>query len=341
MLAMHVIHYARCPVPTASGIAFQRGLFDHYFAGSGIAVRNIRELGPQHANSHFTHSLDSFIREGGCTPAIWTRSLGTDTRLLGVTFMPEPQNIYVRSGDALETLNDLAGRRVALPAWPRLVFDFWRVAAHKGILSALDAHDMTIDDIRLIDVHEDRDPHRRLNLAKDAVHALDDESEYGNQLEALLRNEVDAFFAKGAEAAVLVRQARGQIRSLFDLNRSANISHHVNNSTPRLLTCSQALLRDNPEAVRTYLRAIANASSWAERNHGELRSFVAQECAITVEEIENYFPTGYESQFMPSLDEHRLEHVRTMQRFMLEHGYIANGFRIADWIDAAPLRDAG
>lgn len=335
------IHYARCPVPTASGIAFQRGLFERHFAGSGTAVRNIRELGPEHANAHFTHALDSFIREGGCTPPIWTRSLGADTRLLGVTFMPEPQGIYVRADDALETMNDLAGRRVALPAWPQLVFDFWRVAAHKGILSALDAHGMTAGDVRLVDVREDRDPHRRLNLGKDAVHAVDDESEYGHQLDALLRNEVDAFFAKGAEAAVVVRQARGRIRSLYDLNASADVRHHVNNATPRLLTCSQALLRDDPGAVRTYLRAIADASSWAEAAGGELRRFVAQECAITVGEIEDFFPVGYERQFMPSLDETRLEHVRTMKDFMLGHGYIKHDVRIEDWVDAGPLRDIG
>ena len=334
-----VIYYARCPVPTASGIAYQRGMFDEHFAGSGTAVRNVRELGPEHANAHFTHALDSFIREGGCTPPIWARSRGAETRLLGVTFMPEPQHVYVRTDDALATIHDLAGRRVALPSWPQLVFDFWRVAAHKGILSALDAHDMTPYDVRLVDVREDRDPHRRLNPGRNVVLSADDESEYGCQLDALLASEVDAFFAKGAEAAVVVRQARGRNRPLYDVNDSANVSHHVNNSTPRLLTCSAALLRDNPQAVRIYMRAILDASIWARQNTGELRTFVAQECAITTDEIGLHFPAGYEAQFMPSLDERRVEHVRTMQRFMLEHGYIANDFSLADWIDPAPLQD--
>jgi len=334
------IYYTRCPVPTASGIAYQRGMFDDYFAGSDTAVRNIRELGPEHANAHFTHALDNFIREGGCTPPIWTRSRSAATRLLGVTYMPEPQNIYVRRDDEeLTGMADLAGRRMALPCWPRLVFDFWRVAAHKGILAALEAHDMSASDVQLVDVREDRDPHRRLNLGKGTAHATNDESEYGCQLDALLRNEVDAFFAKGAEAAVVLRQSGGRIRSLYDINSSANPGHAVNNSTPRLLTCSQALLNNNPQAVRTYLRAILHASSWADRNRADLQAFVARECAITVEEIKNYFPVGYESQFMPSLEEDRLQHVHTMQQFMFEHGYIEHDFQLADWVDAAPLRD--
>jgi len=40
----HTLWYTRCPVPTASGIAFQRKLFGELFAGTDYAVRNIKEV---------------------------------------------------------------------------------------------------------------------------------------------------------------------------------------------------------------------------------------------------------------------------------------------------------
>ena len=39
------IWYTRCPVPTASGIAFQRRMFETAFADTDYEVRNIKELG--------------------------------------------------------------------------------------------------------------------------------------------------------------------------------------------------------------------------------------------------------------------------------------------------------
>ena len=59
------IWYTRCPVPTASGIAFQRGMFDAAFEGTAYQVRNIKQLGAARANTHFDHTLDASFREGG------------------------------------------------------------------------------------------------------------------------------------------------------------------------------------------------------------------------------------------------------------------------------------
>src|SRR4030095_10061345 len=49
----HTIWYTRCPTPTASGIAFQRHSFGELFVGTEYEVRNIQELGREHANVHF------------------------------------------------------------------------------------------------------------------------------------------------------------------------------------------------------------------------------------------------------------------------------------------------
>jgi sulfonate transport system substrate-binding protein len=315
-------------------------MFEDAFRGSDTSVRNIRELGPAHANAHFTHDIDDFIREGGCTPAIWTRSNRTATRLLGITFMREPLGIYVRTDDSIDSVRALAGKAVALPVWPQLVFDFWRVAAHKGLKSALDAHDMRASDVEFVDVLEDEDPHRRLNLGKEEVVASDDHSEYSGQLHALLNGEVDAFFAKGAESAIVVRQSGGRIRKLYDVNNSADIHHHVNNSTPRLLTCSDNLLNDHPQVVQTYLSEIVGAAQWAKDNPESLQSFVARECSIRTADIDAFFPAGYENDFLPLLSDEFVDLAWTMKEFMLEHDYIEGDFAFEEWVCAEPIQAA-
>ena len=96
------IWYTRCPVPTASGIAFQRKMFDAAFADTPYEVRNIKELGRDGANTHFNHTLDASFREGGGSPPMWAYANGSDTQMLAITFMDEILGIYVRADDPAE-----------------------------------------------------------------------------------------------------------------------------------------------------------------------------------------------------------------------------------------------
>ena len=48
MLSRTPLYYTRCPVPTASGVAFQTNMFADAFAESAYVVPNITELGPGH-----------------------------------------------------------------------------------------------------------------------------------------------------------------------------------------------------------------------------------------------------------------------------------------------------
>ncbi len=83
------IYYTRCPVPTASGVAFQTGMFVDAFKRSDYVVPNITELGPEHQDVHYTHSIDMFICEGGVAPPVWARANGVDSVVLGITFIEE------------------------------------------------------------------------------------------------------------------------------------------------------------------------------------------------------------------------------------------------------------
>ena len=93
------VYYTRCPVPTATGIALDTGIFDRLLVHSRYALRDIAELGVAHANAHYTHSVERCFREGGGAPPVWARARGADTRLLGITFMDETQGVFVRQDD--------------------------------------------------------------------------------------------------------------------------------------------------------------------------------------------------------------------------------------------------
>ena len=82
--------YTRCPVPTPLGLAAKLGWFDAEFAADGIAVKSLREVGDAALQeSHYDHHQNYSFRQGGSVPAIWARSLGRRTRVIGLNWIDE------------------------------------------------------------------------------------------------------------------------------------------------------------------------------------------------------------------------------------------------------------
>ena len=333
------IYYTRCPVPTASGIAFQRGMFAELFRESGYEVRNLSELGPHGRDVHYTHSVEAFFREGGGAPPVWARANGVDSVVLGITFMEELLGVFVRADDPADSVADLAGRRLALPVWPRLVFNFWRFAALKGLHSALAVHGLRDGDVEFVDIVEGWDPHERSNVGRSDLEQPA-RCEYRNQLQALLAGEVDAIFGKGPEAALLQRDAGGRIRLLYDLRRASAVADRVNNSTPRLLTTSRHLVDRHFAAVVRYVRTLIRAARWTETNTIEARRLIARECSVGQDEIETCLETDYAGKFLPRVSSELVEALAVMKSFLHERRFIARDFDLEDWIDSRPLDEA-
>ena len=333
------LYYTRCPVPTASGIAFQRRMFDSVFQSTDYEVRDLRELGPAHRNAHYTHSIRHFFREGGGAPPVWARARGVDSVLLGITFMEETLGIFVRTDDSATTIPDLTGRRFALPVWPKLVFNFWRFAALKGIVSALRVHAMTVQDIDVVDVLEDWDPHERRNVRRSDAPSPP-RCEYRNQLRALLDGRVDAVFGKGPEAVLLEHEAGGRIRRIFDLRSAPTLADRVNNSTPRLLTTSREMLETHSEAIVRYLQTLIRAACWALDHPHETRELIARECGVSSHTIEGCLEDAYATKLAPGMSDGLMETVDILKAFLLQQGFIERNFSLHRWITAEPLAEA-
>jgi sulfonate transport system substrate-binding protein len=333
------LYYTRCPVPTASGVAFQRGMFAASFHGTDYEVRDLSELGPDFKNAHYTHSVENFFREGGGAPPVWARANGVDSVVLGITFMEELLGVFVRADDPAQDVAELAGRRLALPVWPRLVFNFWRFAASKGFHSALAVHDLHDADVKFVDIIEDWDPHERRNVGRCEL-AQPARCEYQNQLAALLAGDVDAIFAKGPEAALLQRDAGKRIRLLYDLRQASAMAARVNNSMPRLLTTSRHLVEHHADAVICYLRTLIRATDWVQANTTQARVLVARECSVEPAKIETYLEANYADKFLPQVNDDLLEALVVMKRFLFERQFISKDFDLDGWIDPTLLAEA-
>ncbi|HEY6759554.1 MAG TPA: hypothetical protein VI318_08695, partial [Baekduia sp.] len=145
---MSELWFTRCPVPTATGLAADQGWFDAEFAADGVVVRSLQDGAAPLRAEHFSHGLTSLIREGGNVPALWARSRGADTRLVGLTWIDERQAIVVRADDELAGgAGALAGRRVAIPARPGEAIDFWRAMALAGFAGALRPAGLGLSDV--------------------------------------------------------------------------------------------------------------------------------------------------------------------------------------------------
>ena len=333
------IYYTRCPVPTASGVAFQRGMFAESFRESGYEVRDLSELGPHCRDVHYTHAVEAFFREGGGAPPVWARANGVDSVVLGITFMEELLGVFVRADDPARSVADLAGRRLGLPVWPRLVFNFWRFAASKGLRSALAVHGMRDEDVEFVDIVEGWDPHERRNVGRSEL-ARPARCEYRGQLEALLAGEVDAIFGKGPEAALLQREAGGRIRLLYDLRQASAVAARVNNSTPRLLTTSRHLVERHFAAVVRYVRTLIRAAHWVEANNIEASRLIARECSVGQDEMETCLEADYAGKFLLNLSDELVDALAVMKSFLYERRFIARDFALEDWIDPRPLAEA-
>lgn len=342
MSSKTTIWYTRCPVPTASGVAFQRKMFDAEFAGSPYEVRNIKELGLERANTHFDHSLDSSFREGGGSPPMWAYiNNNSDTQALAITFMDEILGIFVRADDPARTVADLAGKRLALPVWPSLVFNFLRFAAEKGFHSALKLHGLSERDVTFVDTIN----HANMNTAINSDHAEGKQqraaaSYHTAEVQALLNGEVDAIFVRGAEVAQVLREANNTIRCLYDLRDAPGLEERVNNSSPRILSVSASLVRNHPEAVIRYLQTLLRAARWADENHAEAIAPIAAESGVKSGDIAALYRPDFTRKMMPAINPELLEATGIMKKFLVARGYLARDFELSKWINPEPLHEA-
>jgi ABC-type nitrate/sulfonate/bicarbonate transport system substrate-binding protein len=330
------IWFTRCPVPTATGIAADLGWLDAEFAPEGIAVRSLQDVSrDEAADFHYTHALDGLFREGGNVPALWARSRGEQTRLIGLTWIEERQVIHVRADSSISEPGQLKGARLAIPRHD-IAIDFWRAMALHGFAGALGLAGLTLADAELTEVPSvlrtgDRDQSGRPVGGAPG--------QWESELAALDRGEVDAVYTKGAVAVETAR--RHGTRIAIELDTVPGKHARVNNGTPRPITVHQRMLDERPDIVVRFLTVLARAADWAASNPEEVARILAAETGSGPAGVLGaYKHAGQFRDLHIDLSPERLDLLAEQELFLRTHGFIGSPVQIPTWADHAPLHAA-
>lgn len=341
---MSRLWYTRCPAPTPFGIAAQKGWLEEEFAADGIDVKALQDADDvQIRRSHFTHTQPWSFRQGGNIPALWARAQGSDTRLIGLSWVDEFQALITLDRHLDTSPESLAGRRFGFPLNTRAsVVDFHRATALRGFSSLLGVLGVQLEDIDLVDL-----PHtpRSLEDAKPATDApladwLDAQRshEFAREAAALLRGEADVVFVKGATGLDITNLLNARI--LVDISAQPNRALHANNGTPRPLTVDAQLLRERPDLVERVLARTLDTGAWAADHAGDVTRYVARETRSAEHWVERAYPGGLHRQLTIGLDSHALAALADFKRFLFTWGFIASDFDFDAWVDPTPIRAA-
>ncbi|MFJ8542410.1 ABC transporter substrate-binding protein [Streptomyces sp. NPDC093586] len=319
---LDTLWFTRCPVPTATGIAADRHWLAEEFAPDGIAVRSLQDatLDAEARGTHYTHARPTLIREGGNVPALWARSRGEATRLVGLTWIEERQTVLVAPGSGIRGAAALRGLRLALPRHSVPV-DFWRAMAIRGFEGALASVGLGLDDARPVDVPADG--HR---------------GQWAAELVALTRGDVDAVYVKGAVAVEAARRAGAEVA--VELDDLPDRIHRVNNGTPRPITVHQRLLDDHPDVVDRFLAVLLRASDWAARQPAEVARILGAETGAGAAGVSGAYRPGTHRTLHPVLSDDRLGLLARQEAALRAHGFLPEPVDVRTWADPGPLTRA-
>lgn len=333
------IWYARCPVPTAAGIAIQKGWLDAAFAEDSIKIRSLRHSqDPEIRQSHYTHSLDNSFRQGGNGPALYARSDDKDTVLLGLHWVPQYQAILSLPESGVTSLKELKGRRLALPRRVNDPIDYWRATAMQGYQNILRHGGLDLDDVELVDLpitsrYVDTDVQMRDDLPP-AARTVKLQT---REMTALLRGEVDAMFAYSVWGAE-VRSQIGAVEVFSSIDLP--LAQQINNEAPATLTVSGGIVRRHPELVSKYLEMLVSASAWAKQHSDAARRAMAIETGAAEYWLELGVGQDFSQRLDFSFNEDLMRALDRRKSFLIEFGFMKNDFDIWEWADPRPLESA-
>lgn len=336
------VWYTVCPVPSAISIALGRGELQKSFDNSGARLSNVRRHPDRDVReAHYDQTQQNLFREGGNIPPLWSRSLGRDVRLIGLTWVEHYAALVALPGSGIRTPGDLGGKRLGLVNRPNDRIDFTRATQLRGYLTALRAGNVSRDSVSFVDITYDKPlvalPPEQQALSSSAFGIVGVRERQGVLLRALLEGTVDALYLTGSGAEIQALAAAGIV---WDAATALDPSDRVSNLTPVAFTVKGELLDSQPDIVTAYVAANLRSARWARANPQEAARYIARDTAIQEEAVGLSYSPTVAQQLETSLDPALIGHLETQKRFLLEEGFIPNDFSFDDFIAPEPLRRA-
>jgi ABC-type nitrate/sulfonate/bicarbonate transport system substrate-binding protein len=331
MSKIDTLWYTRCPVPTPLGIAARLGWVDQEFNPDGIAVRTLQdETDPGLRESHFDHKLDNSFRQGGNIPAIWARSAGRQTRVVGLTWTDEAQVILTLPNTNIRTVADLKGRRLAVATRPNDKIDFWKATTIRAYVVALGLYGLSEKDVELVEL-----PRTEVSSVGPAGSGNPQPIEQSAEAQALLRGEVDAIFHKGSRGLELADAIGATI--VFDVGAHPDPKVRVNNGSPRTLTVDAGLIERDIGLVVRLVKRVLLAGRWAAEHPRETLAYVARETRSSEAAVTRAYGSDVNHHLRTDLEESSIVALGDFTDFLHRWKFIPNALEVRAWIDSRPL----
>ena len=330
--------YTRCPLPTASSIAIERGLLEAEFGPSGIAVQSLNASASMAVRgAHYDHGQENLFRQGGNIPPLWSRSRGADTVVVATNWIDEYQAIVALADAGIDAPADLRGKRLGVPRRVNEPVDYWRAMCMRGFLEALELAGISAAEVTFVDLPIDEKQiasggeSKRGTLWRGGARAR----RQSREALALIRGEVDAIYTAGAPGAQL--SAFMSAHTVVDLGSAKDPRTRTNNQVPTVLTVDAGLARTRREIVARYLATLVRAAAWAADHAEETVAIVASDVGATPEWVTVAYGPDVHRRLDLDLEARSIEALGRQKRYLLEHAFIDDDFDLESWIDPRPL----
>lgn len=336
--ALDTLWYTRCPVPTGLGIAVQNGWLEESFRSQCTRIESLRESNDKSVReSHFDHTLTNSVRHGGNIPAIWARSIGRETRVLGLSWADEVQLILTLPGSGIKTVKDLKGRKFALPQWKNVQIDFTRAQALRGLENALKLEGLSVSDVEIVNYQIDAGYSDTPAISNGGTFVFGGRGGHNDELVGLLRGEVDAIFLKGASAAQLAHQFG--LYTVIDTGSHPDPLIRANNGTPRTLTVDFNLIENHFDSAVLIVEQVLRAEEWARAHPDETRRFLARETNSSEYWVNVAYGKDAHERLRTDFSKESLDGLQDFINFLHRWHFIPNLFSVNDWIDVRPFEE--
>ncbi|MFZ7104575.1 MAG: ABC transporter substrate-binding protein [Peptococcaceae bacterium] len=327
----------RCPIGAPSEIALQKGWLEEAMSQAGAEVIILQSLPKEEHIHHFDQDYPLCFREGGNNPSIWGKSLGIETKLIGISACNQSHAILVRPDSDINDVLDLKGKRLSVPCFDVDRIDFWQSMVRRGYQTIMEGYGIKEEEVKFIRFRAlEKEDFRKVssedntqwvyNKPKGTVAA------HQQELEMLAAGEVDAIFAHGAMVAEI--EDLGLARVLIDIART-NLPK-VNNIYPVTITVKKEFAEDNPDLVLIYLKQVLRAAEWAKHNKNELLEMIARgQYGTTPQQVSKTREPDFNLRMTPGFDPNLVELLKQQKEFLLKNGFIQNDFDIDAWIDSS------
>ncbi|MGE8573105.1 MAG: ABC transporter substrate-binding protein [Acinetobacter amyesii] len=344
-MTTQTILFTRCPIPSGVGIAYHLGSFNDNFNSSNHQYRydllqNICEQSV--LQNHFIHEIDNLIRFGGNIPALYAKSNGADTKLIGLAFIEGAQGLLVRPDSDIQSIQDLKGKKILLQTRPNEDIDFVYVTARKTYQAALEQAGLTFDDVIIVEKSKStKFVQEKVSSISAKAHKQANEidnGKYGDLLNPLLTGEVDVIASGTIGAPLHNMQHLFGLRKIFDLKDFEPVNRY-NNSTPLTLTVSTALLQNHKDAVIYFVSKLKQAIQFTSENYDEAIRFIAADQGVPEQIAHSAFTLpNISASLSLSLEPYKIKALEKQKEYLLSLGVIPEDFSITEWIDDSILQ---